>query len=74
MMGSRLIRDEVCSLSAQMTADYEAAWYGTFKVALDNPVPTENSPYFPPEIYVSLVLYTAHVPTLWKLLGMYMMI
>lgn len=36
-----------------MTSDYDSAWYGTYKVALDEPEPTENSSYWPPEIYVS---------------------
>lgn len=36
-----------------MNLDYESAWYGTYKVTLDDPVPTDNSSYWPPEIYVS---------------------
>lgn len=35
-----------------MVDDYDAAWYGTFKVTLDTPVPTPDSTYWPPEIYV----------------------
>ncbi|CAN8096175.1 unnamed protein product [Discula destructiva] len=40
-------------LSAQMVDEHEAAWYGTFKVTLDGPVPTEDSEYWPPEIYTT---------------------
>lgn len=43
----------VTSLRTQMTSDYDSAWYGTYKVALDEPEPTNNSSYWPPEIYVS---------------------
>lgn len=46
---------QVFSLSAQMSAEYESAWYGTWKVTLDTPVPTDNSSYWPPEIYVSIL-------------------
>ncbi|KUI70719.1 hypothetical protein VM1G_06355 [Cytospora mali] len=38
-------------LHAQMTSQYDSAWYGTYKVALDGPEPTDNSSYWPPEIY-----------------------
>ncbi|KAF3771106.1 hypothetical protein M406DRAFT_336623 [Cryphonectria parasitica EP155] len=40
-------------LRAQMTAEYDSAWYGTYKVTLDGPVPTDNSSYWPPEIYTT---------------------
>lgn len=35
-----------------MTSEFESAWYGTYKVSLDAPEPTENSTYWPPKIYV----------------------
>lgn len=41
----------IISLAAQMYAEYDSAWYGTFKVTLDTPVPTSNSAYWPPDIY-----------------------
>ncbi|RAR14440.1 hypothetical protein DDE83_002208 [Stemphylium lycopersici] len=34
-----------------MTDDFDAAWYGTFKLSPDQPDPTPDSPYYPPEIY-----------------------
>ncbi|KAG6356048.1 hypothetical protein INS49_015433 [Diaporthe citri] len=40
-------------LSAQMTSEFESAWYGTYKVSLDAPEPTENSTYWPPKIYTT---------------------
>lgn len=36
-----------------MSAEFDSAWYGTFKVTLDTPVPTGDSSYWPPDIYVS---------------------
>lgn len=35
-----------------MSSQYDSAWYGTFKVTLDTPVPTDDSSYWPPDIYV----------------------
>ncbi|ROW09312.1 hypothetical protein VPNG_05844 [Cytospora leucostoma] len=40
-------------LRAQLTSDYNSAWYGTYKVALDEPEPTETSSYWLPEIYTT---------------------
>jgi len=36
-----------------MTKDYDAAWYGTYKLSPDAPDPTPNSTLYPPDIYVS---------------------
>ncbi|TDZ38460.1 hypothetical protein C8035_v004776 [Colletotrichum spinosum] len=38
-------------LASQMTADYDSAWYGTFKLSPDQPDPTPDSELFPPSIY-----------------------
>ncbi|KAI0022133.1 hypothetical protein F4780DRAFT_203570 [Xylariomycetidae sp. FL0641] len=38
-------------LATQMLEDFDSAWYGTYKVAPDAPIPTPNSTLFPPEIY-----------------------
>lgn len=46
-----------------MSAEYESAWYGTWKVTLDTPVPTDNSSYWPPEIYVSNILTSFKIAT-----------
>ncbi|KAI1078201.1 hypothetical protein F5B20DRAFT_548420 [Whalleya microplaca] len=40
-------------LANQMNEDYDSAWYGTFKGAPDEPVPTPDGPLYPPEIYGS---------------------
>lgn len=41
------------SLETQLLADYESAWYGTFKLSPDEPDPTPDSPLYPPSIYGS---------------------
>ncbi|KAH9883798.1 hypothetical protein F4778DRAFT_801072 [Xylariomycetidae sp. FL2044] len=40
-------------LATQMIEDYDAAWYGTFKQAPDEPTPTPDDALYPPEIYGS---------------------
>lgn len=34
-----------------MNGDFDSAWYGTFKLAPDEPNPTPNGPLYPPSIY-----------------------
>lgn len=41
----------VFRLANQMNSDYDAAWYGTFKVAPDQPDPTPDGELYPPKIY-----------------------
>ncbi|XPS81354.1 hypothetical protein M3J07_013318 [Ascochyta lentis] len=38
-------------ISVQMTDDFDAAWYGTYKLSPDQPDPTSNSTLYPPKIY-----------------------
>ncbi|KAF2125939.1 hypothetical protein P153DRAFT_348195 [Dothidotthia symphoricarpi CBS 119687] len=38
-------------LACQLTSDFDAPWYGTWKVSADEPDPTPNSTLYPPEIY-----------------------
>jgi hypothetical protein len=38
-------------VSVQMTDDFNAAWYGTYKLSPDQPDPTPNSTLYPPKIY-----------------------
>ncbi|KAH6633635.1 hypothetical protein C7974DRAFT_175649 [Boeremia exigua] len=38
-------------ISVQMTDDFDAAWYGTYKLSPDQPDPTPNSTLYPPKIY-----------------------
>ncbi|ORY59732.1 uncharacterized protein BCR38DRAFT_488748 [Pseudomassariella vexata] len=38
-------------LATQMTIDFDAAWYGTFKVSPDAPDPTPDGTLYPPDIY-----------------------
>ncbi|KAH7305190.1 hypothetical protein B0I35DRAFT_381874 [Stachybotrys elegans] len=40
-------------LANQLTSDFDSAWYGTFKLAPDEPDPTPNGPLYPPSIYGS---------------------
>ncbi|KAL1873155.1 hypothetical protein Daus18300_003974 [Diaporthe australafricana] len=40
-------------LRAQMTSEFDSAWYGTYKVSLDAPEPTDNSTYYSPKIYTT---------------------
>lgn len=40
-------------LSVQMTDDFNAAWYGTYKLSPDQPDPTTGSTLFPPKVYES---------------------
>ncbi|USP81232.1 hypothetical protein yc1106_08506 [Curvularia clavata] len=40
-------------LACQMTADFDAPWYGTFKLSPDQPDPTPDSMLYPPKIYTS---------------------
>lgn len=47
-----------------MTSEFESAWYGTYKVSLDAPEPTENSTYWPPKIYVGDVILTLVKPSI----------
>lgn len=47
-----------------MTSEFESAWYGTYKVSLDEPEPTENSTYWPPKIYVCDFLWQIVSPSL----------
>lgn len=48
-----------------MSAEYDSAWYGTFKVTLDTPVPTGDSSYWPPDIYVSRSLFLLRSSNVW---------
>lgn len=34
-----------------MLADFDAPWYGTYKLSPDAPEPTPDSPLYPPSIY-----------------------
>lgn len=39
------------SLANQLNSNYTSAWYGTFKLAPDEPDPTPNGPLYAPSIY-----------------------
>ncbi|CAG1967185.1 unnamed protein product [Fusarium graminearum] len=38
-------------LANQLDSDFDSAWYGTFKLAPDEPDPTPNGTLYPPSIY-----------------------
>ncbi|CAF3574667.1 unnamed protein product [Fusarium graminearum] len=38
-------------LANQLNSDFDSAWYGTFKLAPDEPDPTPNGTLYPPSIY-----------------------
>lgn len=58
---------ETTRLACQMTDDFDAAWYGTFKLSPDQPDPTPDSSYYAPEIYVRLhLLNRCQLPLLTK--------
>ncbi|OAG07799.1 uncharacterized protein CC84DRAFT_1186638 [Paraphaeosphaeria sporulosa] len=40
-------------IACQMTNDFAAPWYGTYKLSPDQPDPTPNSTMYPPEIYTT---------------------
>ncbi|KAM0234176.1 hypothetical protein ACHAPO_006557 [Fusarium lateritium] len=40
-------------LENQLNSDFDSAWYGTFKLAPDEPDPTPNGTLYPPSIYGS---------------------
>ncbi|KAM0328737.1 hypothetical protein ACHAQA_005150 [Verticillium albo-atrum] len=40
-------------LRNQLTDDFDSAWYGTWKLSPDEPIPTADSPLYPPKIYGS---------------------
>lgn len=43
----------ISSLAAQLNADFNAPWYGTWKLSPDEPNPTPDGPLYPPTIYGS---------------------
>ncbi|KAH7070398.1 hypothetical protein BKA63DRAFT_605653 [Paraphoma chrysanthemicola] len=40
-------------LACQMTSDFDAPWYGTYKLSPDEPDPTLDSPLYPSKIYTT---------------------
>lgn len=46
--------DAMTRLACQMTDDFDAPWYGTYKLSPDEPDPTPDSGLYSPKIYVRL--------------------